>query len=123
MKCGLDDVCTTDLRLSCSFVDLPKEGDDYVMEATGGLQSLELLLEIENKLEKAYETLLFVEYENKTFDPPALVRLEVDSYVYYVLLGASSLAHGELHNYNGTWLTLPSYCRFEHDETPTYVLM
>ncbi|KFD56029.1 hypothetical protein M514_03153 [Trichuris suis] len=74
-KCGLDNKCVSDLALQCFFVDLARESNsDVYVKQVGKDDELDLQYRLVNKGERAYESSLFVLYNEDELERPMLLQ-------------------------------------------------
>ncbi|KRY74184.1 Integrin alpha ina-1 [Trichinella pseudospiralis] len=74
-KCGNDDQCISDLVLNCLLVNLAKEASsDMYVKQVGKDDELDLHYRVTNKGERAYESSLFVKYNENELERPMLLQ-------------------------------------------------
>ncbi|CDW56610.1 protein ina; fg gap protein [Trichuris trichiura] len=74
-KCGPDNKCVSDLALQCFFVDLARESkSDVYVKQVGKDDELDLQYRLLNKGERAYESSLFVLYNEDELERPMLLQ-------------------------------------------------
>uniref|UniRef100_A0A5S6QJD1 Integrin_alpha2 domain-containing protein n=1 Tax=Trichuris muris TaxID=70415 RepID=A0A5S6QJD1_TRIMR len=74
-KCGPDNKCISDLSLQCFFVDLAREpSSDVYVKQVGKDDELDLQYRLVNKGERAYESSLFVLYNEDELERPMLLQ-------------------------------------------------
>ncbi|VDN07933.1 unnamed protein product [Thelazia callipaeda] len=73
-KCGTDNVCTSDLQLKAVLPGISQEKDGSYVTQVGEKASIDVSFMVKNNAERAYEAMLFVEYNSDELDVPNLKK-------------------------------------------------
>ncbi|VDK85685.1 unnamed protein product [Litomosoides sigmodontis] len=71
-KCGVDNVCTSDLQLRAVLPGISQEEDETYVTQVGEKTTIDISFSVKNNAERAYEATLFVEYNSDELDIPIL---------------------------------------------------
>ncbi|MCP9258136.1 Protein CBR-INA-1 [Dirofilaria immitis] len=75
-KCGVDNVCTSDLQLRAVLAGISQEEDGTYVTQVGEKATIDISFLIKNNGERAYEAMLFIEYNSGELDIPILSKRE-----------------------------------------------
>ncbi|KAK6102226.1 Integrin alpha family protein [Brugia pahangi] len=73
-KCGVDNVCTSDLQLLAVLPGISQEEDGTYVTQVGEKTTIDISFLVKNNAERAYEATLFIEYNSDELDIPILIR-------------------------------------------------
>uniref|UniRef100_A0A183V741 Integrin_alpha2 domain-containing protein n=1 Tax=Toxocara canis TaxID=6265 RepID=A0A183V741_TOXCA len=73
-KCGSDNICTCDLHLQPVLPGISKEEDGTYVTQVGEKASIDISFVVSNNGERAYEAMLFIEYNSDELDVPVLSK-------------------------------------------------
>uniref|UniRef100_F1KQ70 Integrin alpha ina-1 n=1 Tax=Ascaris suum TaxID=6253 RepID=F1KQ70_ASCSU len=73
-KCGSDNICTCDLQLQPVLPGISKEDDGTYVTQVGEKAAIDISFVVTNNGERAYEAMLFMEYNSDELDVPVLSK-------------------------------------------------
>lgn len=73
-KCGADNICTCDLQLQSALSGISQKEDGSYVTQVGEKTAIDISFVVKNKGERAYEAMLFVEYNSAELDVPVLSK-------------------------------------------------
>ncbi|VDK73530.1 unnamed protein product, partial [Onchocerca ochengi] len=75
-KCGVDNVCISDLQLRAVLPGISQDEDGTYITQVGEKATIDISFSVKNNGERAYEAMLFIEYNSDELDIPILNKKE-----------------------------------------------
>ncbi|KHN71986.1 Integrin alpha ina-1 [Toxocara canis] len=102
-KCGSDNICTCDLHLQPVLPGISKEEDGTYVTQVGEKASIDISFVVSNNGERAYEAMLFIEYNSDELDVPVLSKKGGSVNLKDFAIGApfANEGKGEVYIYHG----------------------